>query len=146
MPLRERQEISDVGSNLDCGRLAGGAGLPVTARADENGTVGGAVAGGIGGAIVGGPVGLVVGGVGGAVVGNAMTNHHYRRYAAHHPYTTPPSKAGREPSLPQSRPSTSRRRRRVRRARQLMPVMIACSGAPEWRGARRPASCGADIA
>jgi uncharacterized protein YcfJ len=62
--------------------------LPVTAKADENGTVGGAVAGGIGGAIVGGPVGLVVGGVGGAVVGNAMTNHHpyYHRYAARHPY------------------------------------------------------------
>jgi uncharacterized protein YcfJ len=61
--------------------------FPVSAMADENGTVGGAVAGGIGGAIVGGPVGLVVGGVGGAVVGNSMTNHHYyHRYAAHHPY------------------------------------------------------------
>ena len=61
--------------------------LPVTAKADQNGMVGGAVAGGIGGAIVGGPVGLVVGGVGGAVVGNAMTNHRvYRRYAYHHPY------------------------------------------------------------
>ena len=44
--------------------------FPAAAMADENGTVGGAVAGGIGGAIVGGPVGLVVGGVGGAVVGN----------------------------------------------------------------------------
>jgi len=54
----------------------------VSAMADENGTVGGAVAGAIGGAVVGGPVGLVVGGVGGAVVGNAVTNHrpYYRRY------------------------------------------------------------------
>ena len=50
--------------------------------ADENGTVGGAVAGAVGGAVVGGPVGAVVGGVGGAVVGNAVTNHkHYRHYA-----------------------------------------------------------------
>ena len=63
--------------------------FPASAMADENGTVGGAVAGGIGGAVVGGPVGLVVGGVGGAVVGKAVTNHrpYYRRYVARpHPY------------------------------------------------------------
>jgi hypothetical protein len=60
--------------------------FPVSAMADENGAVGGAVAGGIGGALVGGPVGLVVGGVGGAVVGSAVTNHRgYHRYAARHP-------------------------------------------------------------
>jgi hypothetical protein len=54
--------------------------FPVSAMADETGSVGGAVAG----AVVGGPVGAVVGGV----VGNSMTNHryHHRDYAQRHPY------------------------------------------------------------
>ena len=91
--------------------------FPASAMADENGTVGGAVAGAIGGAVVGGPVGLVVGGVGGAVAGkagdqsSAVLSPLRRETPSVLPHQRPigPAVRARDPSLG-LRPSTGRRR------------------------------------
>jgi hypothetical protein len=69
-----------IGKIIAGAALIGALALPVSAMADETGTVGGATAG-----VIGGPIGAVVGGIGGAVIGNSVTDHHayYRRQMAH---------------------------------------------------------------